>query len=193
MKAILPVSLALFALIASASAAEQKAVVPNPVTATFYIVNVQCGSCVDAITESVKKVPSVTKVEGLTGDSGFAQISFDNHASSYHQVAQAISDATPVHGDKYAATLRLKVPDYAKGDNAAKVDEIFAKHKADVKVVTKDKAKGEFEIQFLPLKVDKEKKVPQGWNAGKFGHPIHDDAPKGLGLSFQIVKEGAKK
>ena len=37
-------------------------------------------------------------------------------------------------------------------------------------------------------KVDKTQPGPQGWNAGRFGHPIHDAAPKGLGLDFQILK-----
>lgn len=171
------------------SAAEKKAPVPHPVTATFYISNVQCGSCADAIAESVKKVKSVTEVKLTPGD-GYAQISFDSHKDSFHQIAQAIADAAPVHGDKYVPTMRISVPDYAKGDNAAKVDAIFAKSKDQVKVVAKNREKGDFEIQFLPLKLDATKEGPQGWNAGKFGHPVGDPAPKGLGLKLLIKREG---
>jgi len=39
--------------------------------------------------------------------------------------------------------------------------------------------------------VDPKKTGPQGWNAGRFGHPIHDAPPKGLGLAVSFVREGA--
>ncbi|MEW6303157.1 MAG: heavy-metal-associated domain-containing protein [Verrucomicrobiota bacterium] len=170
------------------SAAEVK---PHPVTATFYISNVQCSTCVESIAESVKKVKSVTDFK-MDPAQGYALISFDTHVSSYHQIAQSVADASPVHGDKYEATLKLSVPDYAKGDNAAKIDAVFAKQKADVTVRTVNKEKGEFVLHFLPLKINPKKEGPQGFNAGKFGHPIHDPAPKGLGLAFAIKREGAK-
>ncbi|MBI5774787.1 MAG: heavy-metal-associated domain-containing protein [Verrucomicrobia bacterium] len=189
MKRILPALLLAPTLVFTATAAEKKAFVPHPVTATFYISNVQCGSCVDAVAESVKRVKSATDVKMQPGD-GYAQISFDTHVSSYHQIAQAIAEAAPVHGDKYVPTLRMSVPDYAKGDNAAKVDAVFAKSKDQVKVIAKNREKGEFEIQFLPLKVDAAKEGPQGWNAGKFGHPVGDPAPKGLGLKLLVKREG---
>jgi copper chaperone CopZ len=185
-------SLSIIAALAfTASAAEKKAVTPHPTTQTFYIANVECDTCVANITESIKKVKSVTKVEKLTPTSGYANVSFDSHADSFQQIAQAIADATPAKGKKYAATMKLRVPDYAKGDNAAKVDAIFAKSAAFVKVEATDKEKGEFLMSFLPLTVDPKKTGPQGWNGGRFGHPIHDPPPKGLGLTFSIVREGA--
>ena len=174
----------------TASAAEKKAVTPHPTTQTFFIANVECDTCVANITESIKKVKSVTKVEKLTPTSGYANVSFDAHTDSYQQVAQETADATPVHGKKYAASIKLRVPDYAKEDNAAKIDAIFAKSKDFVKVETTNKEKGEFVINFLPLTVDAKKTGPQGWNGGRFGHPIHDAPPKGLGLAFSIVREG---
>ena len=179
------------ALALTASAAEKPAVTPHPTTLTFFISNVECDTCVANITESIRKVKSVTKVEKLTPQSGYANVSFDSHADSYHQIAQAITDATPEHGKKYAATMKLRVPDYAKDDNAAKVDAIFAKSKDFVKVEATNKEKGEFLMSFLPLTVDAKKTGPQGWNGGRFGHPIHDAPPKGLGLAFSIVREGA--
>lgn len=178
------------ALAFTASAAEKKAVTPHPTTQTFYIANVECDACVANITESIKKVKSVTKVEKLTPKSGYANVSFDSHADSFQQIAQAIADATPAKGKKYAATMKIRVPDYAKDDNAAKVDAIFAKSSAFVKVEATNKEKGEFLMSFLPLTVDAKKTGPQGWNGGRFGHPIHDAPPKGLGLTFSIVREG---
>jgi len=170
-------------------AATKKEFVPHPVTLTFYISGVECGSCVDAISESVKRVKSVTAVKMDPADS-FANISFDTHVSSAHQIAQAVADATPVHDKHYVATLKMTVPAYAKDGNTAKVDDVFAKRADWVKVETVNKAKGEFVIRFLPLKLDKSKEGPQGWNPGHFGHAVHDPAPKGLGLAFTLAKEG---
>ena len=191
MKSSLLALVTITALALTASAAEKKAVTPHPTTQTFYISNVESDTCVANITDSIKKVKSVTKVDGLTPRSGYAIVSFDSHADSFQQIAQAIADATPAKGKKYAATMKLRVPAYAKDDNAAKVDAIFAKSKAFVKVEATNKEKGEFLLSFLPLTVDATKTGPQGWNAGRFGHPIHDAPPKGLGLAFSIVREGA--
>jgi copper chaperone CopZ len=190
MKSTLAGLTAVLALAVPSLAAEKKEVVPHPVTATFYIDHVQCSSCVDAITESLKQVKSVTAVKMNPAD-GYANISFDTHVSSYHQIAQAVAAAAPQHDDKYVASLKFKVADYPKADNAAKIDAVFAKSKDQVKVEPTDKAKGEFVLHFLPLAVDAKKEGPQGWNAGKFGHPIGDPAPKGLGLKFVLNREGA--
>ncbi len=170
--------------------AQSKGFTPHPVTSTFYIGNVQCERCVSALEDSLKKVASFKEIKMKPSD-GYAQISFDTHVSSYHQIAQAIADAAPQHGEKYVCTLRFSVPDYAKGDNAAKVDAVFAKRKEWVSVECQNREKGEFVLRFLPLQVDAKKSGPQGWNAGHFGHAIHDPAPKGLGLAFAMKREGA--
>ncbi len=173
-----------------ASAAEKADFKPHPVTATFYIDQVHCTACVDAITLSLMKVKSVTGVKMNPAD-GYALISFDTHVSSYHQIAQAIADTGPLHGEKYVPSLRFTVADYAKGDNSAKIDAVFAKRKEWVKVENKNRERGEFKLTFLPLKLDPQAERPQGWNAGHFGHAIGDPAPKGLGLKFVLKREGA--
>ena len=71
--------------------------------------------------------------------------------------------------------------------------EDFAKQVTSVKVEATNPAKGEFVVNFLPLKLDPSKNAPQGFNRGAFGHPIHDAPPKMLGLDFAIVREGAPK
>lgn len=172
--------------------AQPKGFTPHPVTATFYVANVQCERCVDTIRDSLKKVASFKEIKMRPSD-GFALISFDTHVSSYHQIAQAIQAAEPQHGQKYVPTLKMKVPEYAQADNAAKVDAVFAKRSEWVKVETVNRATGEFVIHFLPLKAIAGKSGPQGWNGGHFGHPIHDAPPKGLGLKFELKREGAAK
>ncbi|MEO6788098.1 MAG: hypothetical protein ABI318_18385 [Chthoniobacteraceae bacterium] len=181
------------AISAPAPVAEKKAPEPHPTTVTFFIANVECGECLDNIASSLKKVRSFTGVTGLTEDSGYANISFDSHANSYHEIANAIATAKPAHDRPYVPTLKLRIPDYAKGDNAANVDKVFAKQAANVKVEATDRAKGEFTVHFLPLKLDPAKTGPQGFNGGAFGHPIHDAPPKGLGLTFAFVREGVAK
>jgi copper chaperone CopZ len=170
-------------------AAEPKAVKPHPVTLTFYVSGMECGACMDFVGQSIRSVKSVTNVE-IDQVLGMANVSFDTHVSSAHQIAQAVSEAFPLHGKPYQASLKIRVPDYAKDGNAAKVDAVFAKRAEWVKVEAEDKAKGEFVIRFLPLQLDKARTGPQGWNPGHFGHAIHDPAPKGLGLAFALVKEG---
>ncbi|KAF0181227.1 MAG: hypothetical protein FD161_533 [Limisphaerales bacterium] len=161
----------------------------TPVTATFYITEVKCSSCASSIDESLRKLPTVTKVDDLSESTGFAIITFDPAVVSHHQVAQAVFAAAPVHGDPYVATLKLAIPDYAKGDNAAKVDAVFAKHKSNVRVELKNKARGEFQLFFEPLAAGAGKPGPQGWTLDAFRTAITEPAPKGLGLAFEVKSE----
>jgi len=189
MKTIALFAAATVALAFAATAQEKKAPAPHPVTITFYVAGVQCDRCADSISESVKKVPSVTAVAGLSESSGHALVSFDSHVSSFHQIAKAIAEANPVHSEAYKPTIKFRVPDYSQGENAVKVEAVFKKLADRVTVKALDRKTGLFEASFLPLKVDAAKKAPQGFNGGNLGHPIRDEAPKGLGLNFSIVSE----
>jgi len=142
-----------------------------------------------AIIASVKKVKSVTDVKLKPGDR-FAQVSFDTHAVTHHQIAQAIADAASPGGKPHVVSIRRNVPAYAEGSNAVKVDAIFAQAKDYFKVITRNREKGEFEFEFLPLKVDPSKEGLQGWSGMTTGHALADPAPKGLGLKWQVVTEG---
>lgn len=186
---LLTVLLAAFILPVHAADKAKPAAKGTPVTATFYITEVKCSSCASSIDESLRKLPTVTKVDDLSENTGFAVITFDPAVVSHHQVAQAIFASAPVHGDPYVAALKFTIPDYAKGDNAAKVDAVFAKHKNDVRVELKNKARGEFLLQFEPLRVDGGKKGPQGWTLDAFRTSIAEPAPKGLGLAFMVASE----
>lgn len=188
-KLLLPALLAALVLPARAAEPAKAAGKPAPVSATFYITEVKCSSCVSSIDESLRKLPTVTKIENLSENTGFAIVTFDPQTVSYHQVAQAVFAAAPVHGDPYVATLKFTIPDYAKADNAAKVDAIFAKHKSNVRVELKNKNRGEFLLSFEPLAASAGKKGPQGWNLDQFVSAIQEPAPKGLGLAFEVASE----
>jgi copper chaperone CopZ len=192
MKSFLLLLIGLVGIRCSAPAAEKKPPEPHPTTVTFYIDNVGCEACVESIMDALQKVRSVTAIKGLTADSGYANVSFDSHVNSYHEIANAIATAPPSHGKPYVPSIKLSIPEYAQGENAANVDKVFAKQSAHVKVDTTDRAKGEFVVHFLPLDLDPSKTAPQGFNGGHFGHPIHDAPPKGLGLKFAIAREDSK-
>jgi copper chaperone CopZ len=188
-KLLLPVLFTALLLPARAADQAKPAAKAAPVTATFYITDVKCSSCAASIDESLRKLPSVTKIADLSESTGFALITFDPQTVSYHQVAQAVFAAAPVHGDAYVASLKFIIPAYAKGDNAAKVDAVFAQHKSNVRVELKNKARGEFQLFFEALAVGAGKKGPQGFNLDQFVGAIKEPAPKGLGLNFEVKGE----
>lgn len=189
MKESMAVWTSLCLLTAGVFAAEPQGAALRPVTLTFYLSGMECAACGAFISQSINEVKSVTGVD-LDMFGGYANVTFDPRVASAHQIAQAVTEAMPLHGKPYSSTLKLRVPDYAMGGNAAKVDAVFAGRKEWVEVEVADRAKGEFVVNFLPLKVDKSKEGPQGWNPGHFEHAISDAAPKGLGLGFTLVKEG---
>ena len=159
---------------------------PSPQTRGFYIEGVKSDADVRAITEAVMKVKSVTKVDQLTPTSGLASISFDHHAVTHQQIAQAIADA-----GAFKASFRFIIPAYAA--NADKVDAIFAKVNGEVQIEATDKEKGEFVLRFLPLKAGPAGPHGIGFNFGKIGHPLCDPAPKGLGLKMQSLPAAPRK
>jgi copper chaperone CopZ len=178
----------LFLFTPFASAADKPAASSQTATLTFFITGMECSACTYSVIEAVNSVNSVTEVQ--PDELGVLNISFDPRAASVHQIAQAVANALPLHGKPYEATLRFFVPDYAKSGNSAKVDDVFAKQKEWAKVEVVDRDKGEFVVRFLPLKADKTKQGPQGWNLGDFNRAVHDPAPKGLGLEITLVKQG---
>lgn len=159
---------------------------PSPQTRTFFIDGVKSAADVQAITDSVLKVKSVTKVDQLTPASGFANISFDHHAVTHQQIAQAIADA-----GSFQASFRFVIPDYAA--NAEKIDAIFAKVKQQVQITPTDREKGEFTLRFLPLKQSPPGPHGAGFNFGRIGHPLCDPPPKGLGLKMRTISGGVAK
>ncbi len=102
---------------------------------------------------------------------------------SEHQIAQAVREALPIHGMPYLASLRVKMPNYAK--QKIQVDALFAGWKASVTLVPLLDIKDEFAIHFEELKADAKKPGPQGWKFTQFA-----EAAKGLGVDFKLVQEG---
>jgi copper chaperone CopZ len=182
---LLTFALALF-LAPSVIASEQE------VTMTFFMTGLECPSCVYTVTSSISDVKGVSEVKLESILDGFANVTFDSRKASAHQIAQAVTDAYALHGTPYSAVLKLRIPDYAKNDNAAKVDAVFAAQKNLVKLVVIDRAKGEFFLSFQPLKVDAAKKEPQGLVLQDLLAALTKPHPLGLGLTVEVVQEVMK-
>jgi copper chaperone CopZ len=163
----------------------EDAYAPHTPTLIFHLSGPISPKDAEAINASVTKLPSVRKVN-IDAAHGLALVRFDSHVVSYHQVAEAIVDAGSAVGRPYDPSLRIYVPEYSKGENAAKVDAIFAGKRLNqrVRVEALDKTKGEFVVHFLPLTADATASGPQGFNGGHLHHPIHDAPPRGLGLEM---------
>ena len=155
----------------------------QPVTRTFYVSGVECGSCVYAVQQSVTETKGVADVTVVQLIDSIANVTFDPKVATDQQIAQAVREAYPLHGMPYLATLKLRMPGYAR--HAAKVDGLFAAWKQSVKMEVTDKAKGELVVHFLPLEVDAKKTAPQGWSLA-----LLTEATKGLGLDFKLESEG---
>ena len=113
-------------------------------------------------------------------------MSFDQRDISFHEVAQAISDAGHSLGKWYDPRVVMSIPDFARADVRPKVQAILEDEKLKplVRVDPIDEAKGLFFIHFLPLTVDPARTIWQGFNGGAFTHPIHMAPP--IGLSARV-------
>jgi hypothetical protein len=156
---------------------------PHTPTLIFYLSGAENQKDIDVIRASVQKLKSATTLDVNTNRS-YVRIRFDSHVVSYHQIAQAISDAGTMSGKHYDPRLIISVPEYSQTNNAAKVDAIFAGKRLNTRVTLKplDERKGRFLVFFLPLKFEKTVTGPQGFNGGHLHHPISDPPPRGLGL-----------
>ena len=171
-------------------AKDDDAYAPHTPTLIFYLSELTNPQEAEAIQASLQKLKSIRKIN-LNFARGYAQVRFDSHVVSYHQVAQAIVDAGTALGRNFDPRLKVQVPAYAADGNAARVDAIFAKKRLNqrVRIEPLDKTKGEFLIHFLPLQIDPAEDGPQGFNGGHLNHSIHDAPPRGLGLQFIYCAE----
>ena len=154
---------------------------PHTPTLVFHLTHADDAADAEAIRASLQKLASVSKIAFAHGS---VQVRFDSHVVSYHQVAQAIAAASAARGKAFDPSLKITVPEYAQGGNAAKVDAVFAGKRLNqrVRIEPLDKTRGEFLIRFVPLTIDPAESGPQGFNGGHLNHPIHDAPPRGLGL-----------
>jgi copper chaperone CopZ len=156
---------------------------------TFFVGGIECAACVEVVRQSVAEVEGVANVELEQRLDSVARVSFDPAKASAHQIAQGVMDAVQLHGRPYEPWLHLKVPDYAKGGNAAKVDAVMETMKGWVDVAVMDEKTGEFLVHFKALKKDESKPGPQGWRPEMLEKALSGPVPEGLGLACEWVTE----
>ena len=81
------ITLASIFLLPSFVRAEDK---PQPVTRTFYVAGVECGSCVYVVQQSVSETKGVSDAMVLQVIDNYANVTFDPKVVSDHQIAQAV-------------------------------------------------------------------------------------------------------
>lgn len=156
---------------------------------TFYVAGVECPACVYAVNDSVRRVEGVSDVaEGQAGES-YANVTFDSRQASAHQIAQAVSDAFPLHGVPYAASLKIRIPDYAKDNNAERIKAVFSRWKGEIQAEVKSPAQGLVIARFLPLPATTGTGMSRGWNHEQLIEALRAPAPEGLGLEVIFVTE----
>jgi copper chaperone CopZ len=156
-------------------------------TLTFYVAGVECAACVFAVNDSVRRLSGIDEVIDGQNNANYINVTFDPAKVSAHQIAQAVTDAFPLHGAPYVPTLRVVVPVYGEGENAAKVAGVFAKWKDWVEFEVTKPAKGELVVKFKPLKTDPAEAKAAGWTHAAMKEALGKVLPPGT--KVELAKE----
>ncbi len=156
---------------------------PKPVTLTFYVDGVECPSCAYSVSYAIEQLKHVSEVESGQVIENYANVTFDPRHVTPQQIAQAVTEAVPLHGTPYEATLKLRIPDYAKAGHAKRLDTLFASWKERVEVVRIDAETGEFILHFKPLPSQPEATGLRGWTLAELEQGLQ-------GISYQLSSEG---
>lgn len=157
-------------------------------TLTFYVAGVECAACVFAVNDSVRRLSGIEEVIDGQNDANYINVTFDPAKVSAHEIAQGVSDAFPLHGAPYVATLRFVVSGDGGGENAAKVAGVFSKWKDWVEVETKKGGNGGYLVKFKPLKGDRSRAVAAGWSHAAMQEALGKALP--AGTKVELTKEG---
>lgn len=161
---------------------------PSLETLTFYVAGVECAACVFAVNDSVRRLSGIDEVIDGQNNANYINVTFDPAKVSAHQIAQAVTDAFPLHGAPYVPTLRVVVPGYGEGETAAKVSGVFAKWKDWVEFEAVKPAKGELVVKFKPLKTDPAEAKAAGWTHAAMKEALGKVLPAGSKVA--LAEEG---
>lgn len=145
---------------------------PAAVCRSFQVKGVECGGCVYVVEQSLRERKGVASVQVIQGLETFARVTFNPLLVGEQCLAQAVREATPLHGEPYAARLRMRIRGYAQ--NSALVRDLFERWKDSVRFEELDAEKGELLLSFLPLK-----------GGG--------DSPNSVGWSLSVWRDAAKQ
>lgn len=181
-------SICLFLIPAAGAAADPGPAKPTATTLTFYVAGVECPACVFSVNDSVRRLDGVEEVIDGQNNANFINVTFDPEKVSAHQIAQAVTDAFPLHGAPYVATMRLVVPGYGEGGNAEKVAAVFAKWKDWIDLEAAKPGKGELVVRFHPLANGDEKASVRGWDHVALSAALAQALPSGTKVTWMSEK-----
>lgn len=177
----------LFLLCTDFPLAADPAAKPALETLTFYVAGVECTACVFTVNDSVRRLSGIDEVIDGQNNANYINVTFDPAKVSAHQIARGVTDAFPLHGAPYVPTLRVVVPGYGEGENAAKVAGVFAKWKDWVEFEVVKPTKGELVVKFKPLVNDPAGSSAFGWSHAAMREALAKVLPPGTEVG--LVKE----
>lgn len=178
----------LLGLLAQAAFAADPAPKAPLETLTFYVAGVECAACVFAVNDSVRRLSGIDEVIDGQNNANYINVTFDPAKVSAHQIAQAVTDAFPLHGAPYVATLRFVVSGDGGAENAARVAGVFSKWKDWVEVETVKGGTGGYLVKFKPLKSDPAATSAGGWSHRALSEALGKALPPGT--LVELAKEG---
>jgi hypothetical protein len=120
---------------------------------------------VAALSASLKKVDSVTDVQGFTPQSKTVVVVFDHHKASVHQLAEAVANTRGLHGKPYEAALLVTV-EGLNTDTTSKVAAACKTVQGVSRCEVVDSGKGTVGIYFEKLAPAPDAKPPLGVRQG---------------------------
>lgn len=149
---------------------------------TFWVSGLECAACAESVRQSVAARPGVRGVVMREGLEGFARVEFDPGRVTAQGIAQAVYEATPLHGTPYEASLRLEVPGLAAGGLAGALEAWRKARQPLVDLEPHWEGKDAFILRLPPLEPGPGKGGAAGWRHDAFLQALAAPLPQGLGL-----------
>ena len=143
---------------------------------------VECGGCVYLVEHSLRETKGVVSVQVNQGLECTAIVTFNPLLVAEQKVAQAVRDATSLHGEPYSAQLKMSVRGYAR--HADSVQALFRRWEDSVRVEVIDFEKGELLLSFLPFKSGGVPPASPGWSLGLWEDAAKAGLPAGVRWEF---------
>lgn len=145
---------------------------------SFSLLGIECGACVYLVEYSLRETKGVAAVEVTQGMESHAKITYNPRLVGEHKIAQAVREATPLHGEPYTARLKLRIQGYA--EQADTVHALFQRWQDSVRVDVLNREKGELLVSFLPLKKAPAPDASTGWTLDLWAKAASDVTPRAI-------------